>query len=196
MMTQPTDPQATHESTGPAWYQTPQFWLALCLALLGLAGLLLTGRGRARPATVAVTAARDLPAYTLLRAGDVVTATVPVTDSASIITDTAAAVGRFTTGPLAKGAPLSPATLLDAPAVGPDWWIITVPVSPTVAPLPGETVLLVGVDAAGRSQPVSEQAVVLGPAGQAQALALPPAEGALAVTYLAGGRRLLVVRQP
>lgn len=195
-MTPPTEPQATHESTGPAWYQTPQFWLAVFLALLGLAGLLLTGRGRERSAGIAVTAARELPAYSRLEAGDLVTDTVTVADPGAVITDTAAALGRFITAPLAEGDALSPALLLDAPAVGPDWWIIAAPVSPTVAPLPGEIVLLVGVDADGGGQPVSDQAVVLGPAGQALALALPPDEGQVAVTYLAGDRHLLVVRQP
>ncbi|HVB09394.1 MAG TPA: Flp pilus assembly protein CpaB [Bacillota bacterium] len=58
---------------------------------------------KAPPTAAALVAAREIPAKTILSAGDLRVAEVPVTVAAGAATDAAAAVGRITVAPLGAG---------------------------------------------------------------------------------------------
>ena len=148
----------------------------------------------AHPAqTTVVRAEADLPALTVISTTHVTTAAVPVSQAKGLVTDPAQAVGKVTTQAVAAGAGLNRAALLALPA---DRWLVSVPISGTLAPAIGDAVALLGVrsDADQASLTIAD-AVVVAAADQAVLVAVTPGEAEAASRYLVSPNRLIAVRR-
>lgn len=147
-------------------------WLALSLLLSGLVALFLPGSARGTPGTATVVSARDLPAGTLLRAGDLKVVDVPEDVRPQGATDRpASAEGRMLVGAARAGEPLTDVRLVraDIPGTG-DPESSTVPVrlaDAGVAELlrPGQRVDVVAAAEAGREASVLASAAVVAAVG-------------------------------
>ncbi|MFE6616589.1 SAF domain-containing protein [Amycolatopsis sp. NPDC057786] len=148
-------------------------WLALSLLLGGLITLFLPASARGTPGTATVVSARDLPAGSLLRAGDVKLVDLPDDVRPQGATGLPSSVeGRMLVGAARAGEPLTDVRLLDAgiPGSG-DPENSTVPVrlaDAGVAELlrPGLRVDVVAAAEAGREASVLASAAVVAAVGE------------------------------
>lgn len=144
----------------------------------------------ARPTTV-VQLTRDLPAYAVLTSADLIETTVatPPKQPVTSITDV---TGSVTLAPLASGSIL---TIPEQIKLPPDSFVLTAPISTTLVPRPGETMILLGsTNDFDKAQIVSRQAITLGVQEQQVVLGLPSSEAQDAAAYLTAGRRLYLAR--
>ncbi|NOZ50503.1 MAG: hypothetical protein GXP37_10715 [Chloroflexi bacterium] len=179
------------KTTEPASSSAPFFTLgritlalSLLLTLLG-ALIILFIPPISPPATVtAVVASRALPPYTHIIADDVSLTDVP--EATNVFTDTTQVIGRLTIAAVAQDAPL---VITQTLALPPDVWLMTLPISPTLARLtPGDTLLLFAVDQA----PIT---VTLLARGEGSIdVAAPANEGPRLADWLAADRRIIVLR--
>nr|WP_221471995.1 SAF domain-containing protein [Amycolatopsis umgeniensis] len=159
-------------------------WLALSLLLGGLVTLFLPASARGAPGTATVVSARDLPAGTLLRAGDLELADLPDDVRPDGATGLPSAVeGRMLVGAARAGEPLTDVRLVDTaiPGTG-DPESSTVPVrlaDAGVAELlrPGRRVDVVAAAEAGREASVLASMAVVAAVGT-QGTGDPRASGA------------------
>lgn len=183
------------ESQPPTSRRSSLGWtLVLVIGLLLIAGVALMPNSGLwpRPATTAVLgAARPLPAFTIITAGDMTPVTVTLPLPAGVFTDTQAAVGRLTLTDVPLGAPLSASELLAVPG---DAWLITVPLSGTLTPQAGERIVLLGVQV-DTAELISDQALCAGIVDGQAVVVLPAAEAQRAAAYLFPGRRLIALRR-
>ena len=166
-------------------------FLILLLAVIGMVWIGL----RARSASgFIVTAARDIPAYTLIQ--DIDLATQVAFPEPEMVVDPAQVIGKFSVGAVSKGAPLMRDELVQPALPLDDLRLLAVPFTSPVIPQPGELVSLVGFQE-GELQPVYEYdgAEVLGSADQTLILALPKDQAALAARFWQEKTRLVVLRQ-
>jgi len=183
------------ESQSPTLRRSSLGWtLVLVIGLLLIVGVALMPHSglRPRPATAAVLGtARPLPAFTVITARDVAPVTVTLPLPSGVLTDTQAAVGRLTLTAIPLGAPLSAAELLVVPGGA---WLVTVPLSGTLAPGAGERIVLLGAQV-DTVELISDQALVAGVTGGQAVVVLPAAEAQPAARYLLPGRRLVALRR-
>jgi hypothetical protein len=175
---------------------------ALCAALLA-AGIVwtsgswpvLSARLRPTPMRQIVTTTRDLPAYTLIKASDIITASL-LQAPANALTQTTAASLTITVAPIARGSALTADNVRHVPFSPNGYGLITVAFSATLQPRIGERVTLLGLTATEISPTlVSAQALALGAHSDKVVLALPWNEALQAAAYLSLGRSLIVVRR-
>ncbi|GAB3717210.1 SAF domain-containing protein [Amycolatopsis oliviviridis] len=159
-------------------------WLALSLLLSGLVALFLPASARGEPGVATVVSARDLPAGSLLRAGDVEVVDLPDDVRPQGTTGQRSSVeGRMLIGAARAGEPLTDVRLLDAAIPGSgDPESSTVPVrlaDAGVAELlrPGQRVDVVAAAEAGREASVLASAAVVAAVGE-QDTREPKATGA------------------
>ncbi|MEV6908595.1 SAF domain-containing protein [Amycolatopsis sp. NPDC051071] len=147
-------------------------WLALSLLLGGLLTLFLPASARGTPGTATVVSARDLPARTLLRAGDLKVVGLPDdVRPQGATTQPASAEGRLLVGAARAGEPLTDVRLSGAaiPGTG-DPESSTVPVRLADAGVtellrPGQRVDVVAGAEAGREASVLASAAVVAAVG-------------------------------
>ncbi|WET78684.1 SAF domain-containing protein [Amycolatopsis sp. QT-25] len=148
-------------------------WLALSLLLSGLVTLFLPASARGTPGTAAVVSARDLPAGTVLRAGDLKLVDLPDdVRPQGAIGRPDSAEGRMLVGAARAGEVLTDVRLLDAAIPGSgDPQSSTVPVrlaDAGVAELlrPGQRVDVVAAAEAGREASVLADLAVVAAVGE------------------------------
>ncbi|MFC3451347.1 SAF domain-containing protein [Amycolatopsis speibonae] len=158
-------------------------WLALSLLLSGLIALFLPASARGAPGIATVVSARDLPAGSLLRAGDLKLVDLPDDVRPQGATGQAASVeGRLLVGAARAGEPLTDVRLLEAAIPGSgDPESSTVPVrlaDAGVAELlrPGQRVDVVAAAEAGREASVLASMAVVAAVGE-QGIREPKASG-------------------
>ncbi len=170
--------------------------VTIALALLAVLGvtLMVAPDLLAHPAqTTVVRAKADLPALTVISTTHVTTAAVPASQAKGLVTDPAQAVGKVTTQAVAAGAGLKRAALLALPS---DRWLVSVPISGTLAPAIGDVVALLGVrSGADQAGLAIADAVVVAAADQAVLVAVAPGEAEAAAAYLVSPNRLIAVRR-
>ncbi|EME63722.1 RcpC/CpaB family pilus assembly protein [Amycolatopsis decaplanina] len=159
-------------------------WLALSLLLSGLVVLFLPASARGTPGTTTVVSARDLPAGSLLRAGDLKLVDLPDDVRPQGATGLPSSVeGRMLVGAARAGEPLTDVRLLDAAIPGSgDPESSTVPVrlaDAGVAELlrPGQRVDVIAAADAGREASVLASTAVVAAVGE-QGTREPKASGA------------------
>jgi len=148
-------------------------WLALSLLLSGLVVLFLPASARGAPGIATVVSARDLPAGSLLRAGDLELVDLPDDVRPQGATGQRSSVeGRMLVGAARAGEPLTDVRLLDAAIPGSgDPESSTVPVrlaDAGVAELlrPGQRVDVVAAAEAGREASVLASMAVVAAVGE------------------------------
>ncbi|MCB0040917.1 MAG: SAF domain-containing protein [Caldilinea sp.] len=180
------------------WPPTPQQVVVWLLLAAGVVLILI--KMLVAPATEApvIVAARDLPAYTQLAAGDVLTKTLSLADiPANAVTVPSAVISRLITSDIRGGDPIKSGALVSPTANTRNWLIVSVPLSATATLRPGTPVLLYGVPEETRQATlITDQALVLNVDGTTVVLGGPP-DGMLdALGYLVDNRLLVVRRVP
>ncbi|RSM81386.1 hypothetical protein DL991_07545 [Amycolatopsis sp. WAC 01375] len=148
-------------------------WLALSLLLSGVVTLFLPASARGTPGTATVASARDLPAGTMLRAGDLKLVDLPDdVRPQGALGRSDSAEGRMLVGAARAGEPLTDVRLVDAAIPGSgDPESSTVPVrlaDAGVAELlrPGQRVDVVAAAEAGREASVLASMAVVAAVGE------------------------------
>jgi len=180
------------------WPPTPQqvaFWLLLAAGVIVVLGKLFFVPAAEAPAVVA---ARDLPAYTQLAAGDVLTKTLSLADiPADAVTVPSAVIGRLITGDIRGGEPIDSGALVSPTTNTRNWLIVSMPLSATTTLQPGTPVLLYGVpEGTQQATLITDQGLVLSVDGTTVVLGGPPDPMLDALGYLVDNRLLVVRRVP
>jgi Flp pilus assembly protein CpaB len=166
-------------------------WIAVSLLLGGLVALFLPASARGAPGTPTVVSARDLPAGTLLRTGDLKLVDVPDAVRPQGATGQAASVeGRLLVGAARAGEPLTDVRVLSAaiPGTG-DPESSTVPVRLADAGIaallrPGQRVDVVAAAEAGREASVLASTAVVAAVGEQETVARAGSKGPLVLLSL------------
>jgi hypothetical protein len=170
---------------------------AAALLLVGLVvvvgGTFLSRTSKPVASAEVVKTRRAVPAFRVITKEDVLAVRV-VAPPPAAIASTRSAIGQVTTTALRRGELLTTRMLV---MVGPDrqrWQMLAISTAGSQVVAPGATAVVLGIDADGKVNTISKDALVLGGQGDQVVVALRPGEADHAARYRAEKHQFLVLQ--